>query len=158
MIHDIENSNSANSNPVITIETVVRDSIQNVWSYFVEPEHIVKWYTASDDWHTPHATNELEVGGRFLFRMEEKSGEIGFDYVGTYDKITPYLEIQYTLDDKRKVHIKFETDDSQEYHETKIIETFEAEDTNPIELQKNGWQAILDHFRIYVEEQNNTTR
>lgn len=31
------------------------------------------------------------------------------------------------------------------------VETFEAETTNSIELQKEGWQAILDNFKKYAE-------
>jgi uncharacterized protein YndB with AHSA1/START domain len=107
------------------------------------------WNYASDDWHSPFAENDLSVGGKFLSRMEAKDGSFGFDFSGVYDDVRINESISYTLDDGRKVSITFI---SQE-NETKIIQTFEAENTNPIELQKQGWQAILDNFKKYTEKQ-----
>jgi uncharacterized protein YndB with AHSA1/START domain len=131
----------------ITVETTVQKPVAEVWEYWTEPQHITKWSFASDDWHAPNAENDLKVGGRFLTRMEAKDGSFGFDFGGVYDEVKVNEFISYTLDDGRKVTISFI---SQE-NDTKVIETFEAETSNPIEMQEAGWQAFLDNFKKYSE-------
>ena len=132
----------------ITIETTIDAPVEKVWEYWTKPEHITKWNNASDDWHTTRSENDLRAGGKFLARMEAKDGSVGFDFGGEYDAITPNEYIEYTIGDRRKVKTFFNSDGNK----TKITETFEAEDTNSIEMQKGGWQAILDNFKKYTEE------
>ena len=132
----------------ITIETTIDAPVEKVWEYWTKPEHITKWNNASDDWHTTRSENDLRAGGKFLARMEAKDGSVGFDFGGEYDAITPNEYIEYTIGDGRKVKTFFNSDGNK----TKITETFEAEDTNSIEMQKGGWQAILDNFKKYTEE------
>nr|WP_294858508.1 SRPBCC family protein [uncultured Fluviicola sp.] len=131
----------------ITVESSVSAPVAKVWDYWNTPEHITKWNSASADWHTPKSENDLRVGGRFTARMEAKDGSFGFDFGGTYDEVVPHEKISYTMDDGRKTDVTFVS----EGNETKVIETFEAEDTNPIEMQQGGWQAILDNFKKYTE-------
>ncbi|KRE48895.1 SRPBCC family protein [Paenibacillus sp. Soil724D2] len=131
----------------ITIETIVHSPVESVWKYWTEPTHIKQWSKASDDWHTPFAENDLRAGGKFVSRMEAKDGSMGFDFGGVYDEVSMNESISYTLGDGRKVKITFIGRDN----ETQIIESFEAEETNAIEMQQAGWQAILDNFKKYVE-------
>ena len=132
----------------ITVETTVNAPIEKVWQYWTEPKHIEKWNNASDDWHTPHAVNDLQVGGKFLSRMEAKDGSFGFDFEGIYSDVIPFQTIKYGLADGREVEILFKGKERT----TEIIEIFDAENENPIEMQKGGWQAILDNFKKYVEQ------
>lgn len=136
-----------NNNVTITVETTVQKPVGEVWKYWTEPQHITKWSFASDEWHAPNAENDLRIGGRFVTRMEAKDGSFGFDFGGVYDEVRINEFIAYTLDDGRKVTITF---NSQE-NGTKVIETFEAESTHPIEMQKAGWQAFMDNFKKYSE-------
>jgi uncharacterized protein YndB with AHSA1/START domain len=131
----------------ITVENTVNAPVEKVWKYWNGPEHITKWCTATPEWHTPRAQNDLRVGGTFSSRMEAKDGSMGFDFAGVYDDVKPNEYIEYTMGDGRKVWIKF----SGKGNETKVVETFEAESENPVEMQKGGWQAILDSFKNYVE-------
>lgn len=133
---------------VITIETTVNAPVGTVWESFNSPEHITKWNSASDDWHTPWAKNDLRVGGTITSRMEAKDGSMGFDFTGTYDEIRVNEYIAYTLADGRKVTIRFTTDGNS----TSITESFEAETENSVELQQMGWQAILNSFKKYTEQ------
>jgi len=110
-------------------------------------EHITKWNSASEDWHTPRATNDLRTGGKFTSRMEAKDGSVGFDFGGTYSEVKPNQRIAYTMDDGRKVSITFSGDNKS----TKVVESFEAESVNSTELQRGGWQSILDNFKKYTE-------
>jgi uncharacterized protein YndB with AHSA1/START domain len=132
---------------VITVATTVNAPVDKVWQYWTKPEHIIKWNNASDDWHTPRAENDLRVGGNFLSRMEAKDGSFGFDFGGAYDAVIANKYIEYTIGDGRKVKVTFDTDTNK----TTVTESFEAEATNSIELQKGGWQAILDNFKKYME-------
>jgi uncharacterized protein YndB with AHSA1/START domain len=134
----------------ITIKTSIQAPVEKVWECWTDPKHIIQWNSASEDWHTPKAENDLRVGGRFSSRMEAKDGSTGFDFGGTYDIIRPNELISYTLDDDRKVTVAF----SSKGKETKINETFEAENENPIDMQRIGWQAILDNFKTYTESKN----
>ncbi|ALC83720.1 MULTISPECIES: SRPBCC family protein [Bacillus] len=131
----------------ITVETTVHAPVNKVWEYWTDPQHIMKWSFASDDWHASNAENDLRVGGKFLTRMEAKDGSFGFDFGGVYDEIRINEFISYTLGDGRKVTITFITQENY----TKVIETFEAEDTHSIEQQQAGWQAFLDNFKKYSE-------
>ena len=131
----------------ITVRVTAKAVAKKVWEVWSEPGHIVNWNTPSEDWHTPNAKNDLRVGGKFLSRMEARDGSLGFDFGGTYDEVVPQERIAYTLDDGRKVEVDFKELDGQ----TEIVSTFEAETQNTIELQRNGWQAILDSFKDYVE-------
>lgn len=132
----------------ITIETVVNASIEKVWKYWTEPRHVKNWNAASDDWHTTRAENDLRVGGSFTSRMEAKDGSFGFDFGGIYDAVNENEYIEYTLGDGRKVKVYF----TEQGNGVKVVETFEAETTNPVDLQRSGWQAILDNFKRYTEE------
>lgn len=133
----------------ITVEKNVSVPTEEVWNFWTTPEHITKWSHASDDWHTTKAENDLQNGGKFTSRMEAKDGSMGFDFSGFYDEVIPNKRITYTLEDGRKVDIIFQ----ENGEETHIRQTFEAENENPIEMQRDGWQAILDSFKKYAEGQ-----
>ena len=131
----------------ITIENTVNAPVEKVWNYWTKPEHITKWNSASDDWHSPRAENDLRPGGKFSCRMEAKDGSMGFDFGGVYNVIRTNEYIESTMGDGRKIWVTF----TKQGNATKVVETFEAESTNSIELQKGGWQAILDNFKKYTE-------
>ena len=135
---------------LITVENTVNADVEKVWKYFTKPEHVVNWNNASEDWFTPRAENDLRVGGNFVYRMEAKDGSFGFDFGGTYDKIKNNELIEYTIGDGRKVTVNFF---SEEKNKTRVVERFEAENMNSIEMQKAGCQAILDNFKKYTEVQ-----
>jgi uncharacterized protein YndB with AHSA1/START domain len=132
---------------IITVERTIKAPEEKVWEYWTKPEHITKWNYASDDWHTPWAKADFREGGNFTARMEAKDGSMGFDFGGVYDVIRPNQYIEYTIGDGRKVKISF----SAQGNTTKVVESFEAEDTHSIEMQRGGWQAILDNFKKYTE-------
>jgi uncharacterized protein YndB with AHSA1/START domain len=131
----------------ITIETVVNADVKKVWSCWTEPEHITKWCQASDDWHAPHAENDLRVNGNFKTTMAAKDGSMSFDFGGVYTKVETNQAIDYTIGDGRKVDVTFTPLGNQ----TRVVERFEAESSNPVEMQRGGWQAILDNFKKYTE-------
>ncbi len=133
--------------PVLTVESTIDAPVSKVWDYWTKPEHITQWNYASVDWHTPSASNDLRAGGSFSCRIEAKDGSMGFDFRGIYDAVTPNEYIEYTLGDGRKVNIHFIADGNS----TKVIESFDAETENSLELQQGGWQAILDNFKKYTE-------
>ena len=133
----------------ITVANTVDVPVEKVWKFWTEPEHIKQWNNAADTWHTPHAENDVRPGGKFVARMEAKDGSFGFDFSGIYDEVRKNEYIAYTLGDGRKVSITF----SDTGGATEVVETFEAEKTNPIEMQKGGWQAILDNFKKHAEAQ-----
>jgi uncharacterized protein YndB with AHSA1/START domain len=132
---------------IITVESTVNAPVDKVWEYWSAPKHIMKWNQANDDWHCPKAENDLRTGGKFSTRMEAKDGSFGFDFGGEYDEVIPQKYISYTMGDGRTVKVKFE----EKENATHITESFVAETQNSIELQKNGWQAIMDCFKRYVE-------
>ena len=131
----------------VTVESTINAPVEKVWKYWSLPEHITKWCAASDDWHSPKAENDLTVGGHFSTRMEAKDGSFGFDFGGVYDEVKTNELIEYTMGDGRKVVVNFSSNGNQ----TKVVETFDAESTNPVEMQRGGWQAILDNFKKYTE-------
>lgn len=133
---------------VITVEATIEAPIEKVWQFWTSPVHITKWNSASDDWHTPRAENDLRVGGKFLARMEAKDGSMGFDFEGVYEAVRMHELIEYVMDDGRKVSVTFD----KARNKTSIVERFDAESENPIELQRSGWQAIMDNFKKYAEK------
>ena len=132
---------------VVTVSTVINAPVAKVWEYWSKPEHITQWCSASDDWHAPKAENDLRTGGRFTTRMEAKDGSMGFDFGGVYDAVKNNEYIEYTMGDGRKVQVSF----AAKGNTTAIVEKFEAEEMNPVEMQRGGWQAILDNFKKYTE-------
>jgi len=131
----------------ITIQTTVNAPVEKVWKYWNQPEHITKWAFASNDWHAPKAENDLRVDGTFSTTMAAKDGSFSFDFGGIYTKVENQKIIEYTIGDGRKVKVEFVAEGSQ----TKVVETFELESQNPEEMQRGGWQAILDNFKKYTE-------
>lgn len=131
----------------LTVEATIDAPVSKVWNCWNGPDHITKWCTPSPDWHTPRAENDLREGGKFMSRMEARDGSMGFDFGGVYDKVEEHKHISYTMSDGRRVFIYFTPDGDK----TKLVETFDAEDINPIEMQQAGWQAILDEFKRYTE-------
>ncbi|WP_248927606.1 SRPBCC family protein [Paenibacillus hamazuiensis] len=134
-------------NVEITVEATIHAPVGEVWKFWNEPQHITKWCAAADDWHAPKAENDLRVGGKFTTRMEAKDGSFGFDFGGVYDEVRTNEFISYTMGDGRKVSITF----ISQGNVTKVVETFDAETTNPVDMQQAGWQAILDNFKKYSE-------
>jgi uncharacterized protein YndB with AHSA1/START domain len=132
----------------ISVETNINVPIYRVWEMWTAPEHITKWNNASADWHTTFAENDIRKGGKFLYRMEAKDKSAGFDFDGVYDEVKINQLIEYTISDGRKVKIVF----TENGDETKIVETFEAEEENSIDLQREGWQAIMNNFKRYAEK------
>lgn len=132
---------------VITVAATVNAPVAKVWEYWTKPEHIINWNSPSNDWHTPRATNDLRVGGAFNSRMEAKDGSMGFDFAGIYDAVKPNEYIEYTIGDGRKVKVNF----SGKGNSTEVVESFEAENVHSEEMQRAGWQAILDSFKKYTE-------
>lgn len=132
----------------IKIEATIKAPVAVVWEKYTNPSDIVKWNTASDDWHTTKAENDLTVGGKFLSRMEAKDGSFGFDFGGVYTAIKPLELIEYKLGDERVATINF----SKSENGTNVVVVFEAESQNPIEMQQFGWQAILNNFKKYTEQ------
>lgn len=132
---------------LVTVRASINAPVEKVWKHWTTPGSIKLWNNASADWHTPRATNDLKKNGKFSYRMEAKDGSSGFDFWGTYDNIVEYKKIDFTLGDSRKVKITFSYDGKT----TEAIESFEAESTNPIEMQRKGWQSILDNFKAYTE-------
>ena len=131
----------------ITIATAIAAPVNQVWTAFNSPRHIVKWNSASDDWHSPSAKNELEPGGSFSYRMEAKDGSMGFDFEGVFQEVRPNEFLSYVLGDGRQVEVSFTEKDGK----THVTETFEAEETHSEDMQREGWQSILDNFKKHVE-------
>lgn len=130
----------------ITVETNVHAPLAEVWRAYTTPEDIIQWNAASDDWHTTKATVDLREGGEFSSRMEAKDGSFGFDFAGTYTKIVPQKLIGYAFGDRNATVEFVEGKDS-----VSVRVTFDPETENDIEMQRGGWQAILDNFRKHVE-------
>lgn len=131
----------------VTVTTDVKAPIEKVWLHWTDPAHIVNWAHASDDWHAPSAKNDLRVGGEFSTTMAAKDGSFSFEFGGIYTTVDEHKKIAYTMGDGRKVEIGFTANGN----ETHISETFETENQNPVEMQRGGWQAIIDNFKKYSE-------
>ena len=132
----------------ITVQTTVNAPIAKTWDYFTNPKHITQWCFASPDWHAPHAENDPRTGGKFKTTMAAKDGSFGFDFEGVYSKVEDQKLIAYAIGDGREVQITFEANGDT----TTVTETFDPEGQNPVEMQRGGWQAILDNFKKYTEE------
>jgi uncharacterized protein YndB with AHSA1/START domain len=132
----------------ITVETTIQAPVEKVWKYWSEPAHITQWCQASDDWHAPYADNDLKTGGTLKTTMAAKDGSFSFDFGGVYDQVIEHKLIEYTMSDGRKVKVVF----TPQGNATKVEETFDMENENPEEMQRGGWQAILDNFKKYTEQ------
>lgn len=130
----------------ITVQTTVEAPVEQVWAAYTNPDDIKQWNSASEDWHTPHAAVDLREGGAFSSRMEAKDGSMGFDFAGTYTKIEMHKLIEYEFGD-RHAKVEFAPEESG----VRVSVTFDAESENPIEMQRAGWQSILDSFKRHVE-------
>lgn len=133
----------------ITIEALVKADVKRVWTNWTEPSHITQWNFATPDWQCPRASNDLRVGGTYAARMEAKDGSFGFDFEATYDEVLPEKKITYTMGDGRKATTTFEPANGG----TKVVTVFDAENTHPVDMQKDGWQAILNNFKAHTEKE-----
>lgn len=131
----------------ITVQATIKAPVEKVWQYWNAPEHITKWCAASDDWHAPYAENDARTGGKFKTTMAAKDGSFSFDFEGVYSKVEEHKTIEYGMSDGRKVQVLF----SGNGNETTVTESFDPETTHSIEMQRGGWQAILDNFKKHVE-------
>lgn len=131
----------------ITVQAIVSADIEKAWDYYTTPKHITKWNFASDDWQCPSATNDMKVGGKYFARMEAKDGSLGFDFEAIYDEVVNGEKFSYTMPDGRKVNVSFKKLDDK----TEVIVVFDAETLNAEEMQRMGWQAILDNYKKYTE-------
>lgn len=132
----------------LTVSTKIKGDLQNVWEYYTNPEHITRWNFATPEWQCPRAENDVRVGGMLKSRMEAKDGSMGFDFIATYTQVSLMTHLTYVLEDQRKVAVFFDQDGDF----VELINTFEAESSNSLEMQQQGWQAILDNFKEYSEK------
>ncbi|MBK9177830.1 MAG: SRPBCC family protein [Flavobacteriales bacterium] len=138
------------TNPTrITVSAFVNKPITHVWNCWTAPAHIMQWNAANDDWHCPKASNDLRAGGKFSSTMAARDGSFSFDFEGVYGDVQTNKRIAYTMPDGRTCEILFTEKDGA----TQVVESFDAEATNPVEMQRAGWQAILDRFKTYTETQ-----
>lgn len=133
----------------ITITAHIAKPVDHVWTIWTDPAHIMQWNAASDDWHCPKASNDLRTGGSFSSTMAARDGSFSFDFEGVYDDVQLHRRIAYTMSDGRTCEILFEEKDGG----TLVTESFDAESQNPVEMQRAGWQAILDRFKAHAEAQ-----
>lgn len=137
----------------ITIQATVNAPIAKVWEYWNQPNHIKGWAFASETWEAPRAENDLRVGGKFMTRMQEKGTDNGFDFGGVYTNVIEYKTIEYDmskeLNDVNSRHVKIDFEETPSG--VKVTQIFDPETENPIEMQRQGWQTILDNFKKYVE-------
>lgn len=130
----------------ITVQATINADIKKVWNYYNNPEHITQWNFADPSWQCPNAENDMKVGGKYRARMEAKDGSFGFDFEATYSEIIDGEQFTYGLGE-RNVNVKFNSLSNQ----TEVIVAFDAENENPIEMQRAGWQSILNNFKNYTE-------
>lgn len=130
----------------ITVETVVKAPLARVWEAYNTPADIMRWNTAVDTWHCPSSRVDLREGGTFSNRMEAKDGSFGFDFEGTFTKVVPHKLLEYSFGD-RTARVEF----SEGPDGVAVRVAFDAEDENPEEMQRGGWQAILENFKRHVE-------
>lgn len=133
----------------ITVSAHINKPVADVWNYWSDPKHITQWCAASDDWHCPKATNDLKTGGKFSSTMAARDGSFSFDFEGVYDDVQLHKRIAYTMGDGRTCEILFTSENGG----TRVVESFDAETQNPVEMQRGGWQAILDRFKAHAEAQ-----
>lgn len=131
----------------LTIKATIVADRDKIWDYYTLPEHITQWNFAIETWHCPNASNDLRKGGKYLARMEAKDGSFGFDFEAIYDEVVEPERISYTMSDGREAVIEFHAANEQ----TEVVITFDAETQNPMDMQRDGWQAILNNFKKYVE-------
>lgn len=131
---------------MITVQTTIKGDLKKVWDMWTRPEHITGWNFASDDWECPTAENDLRVGGKFKLTMSAKDKSAGFDFEGTYTKVEPQKLIACEFGGRNAV-VMFESKGNM----VKIVQSFDPENENPEEMQRSGWQSILDNFKKYVE-------
>lgn len=136
----------------ITIEALINAPVDKVWAAWNNPDDIMQWNMATPEWHCPAATNDLREGGAFTYTMAARDGSMSFDFAGVYTTVRPEEYIVYAMSDGREVRILFKAEGSN----TRITETFDAEMTNPIEMQRAGWQSILNNFKAHVEKTQNS--
>lgn len=134
-------------NPILTIEATIEADSKHVWNYYTQPAHITQWNFASHDWHCPSAENDVRIGGKYNVRMEAKDGSFGFNLEAIYSEVEPGNRLVYIMADNRTVKVLMLPNGNS----TQVIIEFEAENMNPLELQREGWQAILNNFKKYVE-------
>jgi uncharacterized protein YndB with AHSA1/START domain len=134
----------------ITVETVVNAQPSKVWSVWNNPEDIVQWNSPHESWHTTRSAVDLREGGKFSARMEARDGSAGFDFEGTYTRVVPEKVVEFRMSDGREVNVEF----IEQSDGVLVRETFDAETQNPVEMQRGGWQAILDNFGRHVEKRN----
>lgn len=134
----------------ITVSALVNKPVADVWKTWTDPKHITQWCAASDDWHCPKATNDLKTGGKFSSTMAARDGSFSFDFAGVYDDVQPHKRIAYTMADGRTCEILFTSENGG----TRVVESFDAETQNSVEMQRGGWQAILDRFKAHAEAQS----
>jgi uncharacterized protein YndB with AHSA1/START domain len=135
---------------MITVKNTIDAPISKVWEFWTLPEHITKWNTPSPDWHTPYAENDVQEGGKFKSTMAAKDGSMSFDFEGEYTLVKQNEAINYVIADGRKVEISFK----QTPNGVEVVESFDPETENSEEMQRGGWQAIMDSFKSYVESAN----
>ncbi len=133
----------------ITVQSLVKVSPEKAWNMWTDPAHITQWCNASPDWHAPRAKNDVRLGGKFVTRMEAKDGSAGFDFGGIYTAVETGKLIKYEMGEGgRKARVEFLAQPKG----VMIVEKFEPETENSREMQQGGWQAILDNFKRYAEE------
>lgn len=133
---------------LISVETNIKAPVKEVWKFWTTPVHIKQWNNASADWYTPSAENDLREGGTFSYKMASRDGSNSFNFGGVYDEVKENDLLVYTLDDGREVRIRFK----EEGRATRVVEEFEPDGAHPNSVQKDGWQAILNNFKRYVEQ------
>jgi uncharacterized protein YndB with AHSA1/START domain len=129
----------------ISVSVDINAAVAKAWDAYVTPEAINQWNFASEDWQCRDAKVDLRVGGNFSSHMEAKDGSFGFDFEGTYTNVVEHQLLEYSFGD-RTARVVFE----QVGEDSRVTVEFDTEDENSVDMQREGWQAILNNYAKYV--------
>ena len=132
----------------ITVTAWIHAPLEKVWRCYTQPAHITRWNFAGPSWHCPHAENDMRIGGTYKARMEARDGSSGFDFEAVYIEIDPPFGFIYGFGE-RTAKVEFK----EKENGTNVIITFDPETIHSIDLQRSGWQTILNHFKSYTEHE-----
>lgn len=134
----------------IAIEAIIQAPVEKVYSLYTQPKHITQWNFADESWCCPRASNDLRVGGKYLARMEAADGSMGFDFEGIYLQVIHEEVLHFEMPDQRQVWVRFKPI-NESPKGVKVSLNFHPHPDQPEEVQANGWNAILNRFKNYVE-------
>lgn len=86
----------------VLVDRVIGASVEQVWTAWIDPEHIMRWWGRASGARMLVAAMDVRPGGRFRFQVRALSDGVESRRNGVYLEVDPFRRLAFTWIDEEE--------------------------------------------------------